>query len=187
MLGWRRWAERSRDELAEHDHKFNPTRHGVLGPELAAAHFVLARGGRVQFHGDQDFWWRDARPLPAAYDHRFRIKHLVVGGEKLNLTHEGVDNLSNLRYCETLDVSLSPRLNDFAFDKLYRQFRHSRTLATLDVSGCAGFSHRSLEAAYRVPSLQTLIAVDTPAAKHAHFDLIELLLKDANPRLTVVR
>lgn len=55
--------------------KFNPMRHGILGPDLAAAHFITFRGGRVKFVGHTE-WWLDKDNLPPKYEEGYLIEKI---------------------------------------------------------------------------------------------------------------
>ncbi|KAI1285735.1 hypothetical protein HDE_11537 [Halotydeus destructor] len=184
--GMYRWLKDRQWTLLAKEQVFKAKRHAILGPDLAAAHFVTFRSGKVQFHGSET-WWDDDTRLPMKYDERFRLKSVVVDGLKFELVHEGLDNLVNLKYLENLDISHCWRLNDFSFDKLYRMFRNSKYLKTLNVTNCPGFSHRSLAAVHRVPSLRKVVITGTPASEYEFFDLVQVLVQDINPLLELER
>lgn len=88
---------------------YDPRRHRMLGNELAAAHVIVARGGKVKFMG-QDTWVtdyrKDAKPgvpeedlpvmklelctLPVNYDARYRLEAIDASG--VELFYEGLEN-----------------------------------------------------------------------------------------------
>lgn len=70
----------------EYDHKkeiksqlFTPERHGILGPDLATAHFICFRRGKVKFVG-YDNWWFDHATLPGQYDPLYLIEKIDATG-----------------------------------------------------------------------------------------------------------
>ena len=76
-----------------------PQRAKMLGSDLAAAHFVAFRGGKVKFQG-QDEWHAmeknsDELPtLPRFYDPNWKTEALDCAGMKL--VYEGLPNMSIL-------------------------------------------------------------------------------------------
>ena len=69
-----------------------------LGPELATAHFVCFRGGKIRFHGQDEWIAKDPEDLfmddllP-----RYHVEHLKVESvdcSKMTLVYEGLENMS---------------------------------------------------------------------------------------------
>lgn len=50
----RKWYNRKKIQYGAFDQKYLEERVRVLGNELAAAHFIVYRGGAVKFHGTYD-------------------------------------------------------------------------------------------------------------------------------------
>ena len=71
--GIRRMYERFKETRAIFNQRFIPMRHGVLGPDLASAHFVTYRGGRVKFVGHSE-WFTDESNLPNKFDENFLVQ-----------------------------------------------------------------------------------------------------------------
>ena len=68
-------------------------RHAVLGPDLATAHFMVARGAEVKMKG-QDFWVRktdDGKvPLPNKVDKSLKLEAVDATGTEI--MYESFDN-----------------------------------------------------------------------------------------------
>ena len=71
--GIRRYVERNSRQLALEKQRFISMRHGVLGPDLATAHFITHRGGRVKFVGHSE-WFTDDEPLPKKFDENYLVE-----------------------------------------------------------------------------------------------------------------
>ena len=163
--------------------KFNPSRHAILGPDLATAHFIIHRGGRIKFVGHSE-WWADERTLPGTYEEGFVVEK--IDASATGLIGEGITNMSNLYNLTDLNLSNNRGLDVFAFDQLYRQFRFSACLRNLNLTGCSRFCENSLAAIHRLPSLEEVIITGTQAAEYKFLELIVIMLHDINPRLKVI-
>jgi len=90
-------------------HRYNPKRNSILGNDLAAAHFVVFRKGKVRFMNKEnwvDSYRKDAKPtdkdedlpvitfemcsLPVNYDPTYRVEAIDVSG--MSLRYEGLLN-----------------------------------------------------------------------------------------------
>lgn len=78
--GIRRWWQRLQKENVVKRQKFIPLRHGILGPDLAAGHFVTHRGGRVKFVGHAE-WFTDDEVLPKRFDENYLIERMDCTSE----------------------------------------------------------------------------------------------------------
>lgn len=99
---------------------------------------------------------------------------------------EGIDNICNLHQMVELDLTNNTKLDVWAFDKLYRQYRYSSKLERILVRNCVKFCERSLAAAYRIPSLKEIVITNTAASSYQFLDLTLELLKDVKPDLKVI-
>jgi len=181
--GFRRWRDKMLREANVKEQAFVPMRHGILGPDLAAAHFITFRNGRVKFAGHSE-WWTQEDKLPNKYKDSFLIEKIDATG--LDLVWEGLDNVINLYHLEDLNLTNNKNLNVWGFDKLCRQYRFSTKLTRLNVSHCTRFCEYSLMATHRIPSLRELIITGTKAADYRFLELTVHLLKDIRPNLKVI-
>ncbi|KAG0413343.1 hypothetical protein HPB47_009531 [Ixodes persulcatus] len=181
--------------------RFYAERHGILGPDLAAASFLVFRGAAVKFHGKDD-WYRKAEDgsigLPQSYEDGWRVE--AVDASEVELLYEGLDNLTNLEGLKALRLCGCPFVDDWFLDRL-SQFKDS--LEQLDLSGCPQITHRGLSALYRLrqvgnsqgqfggkPDLalfaRNLKTLTLRYLSHVeHLQLVALMLEDAIPGLEV--
>lgn len=168
----------------EYNQRYIPQRHGILGPELATAHFITYRGGKVKFTHSPNVWLNDINQFPGKYDRRYQL--LAVDASNVKLRYEAFDNLSMLTCIEDLNLSNNKLLDDWSCDKIARMFRNSTTLSTLNLSNNPLITNRGIETLHRIKSLKKLIITGTKAAQYPFIELLIILFNDINPDCEIV-
>lgn len=162
--------------------RFFPERHGILGPDLAAASFLVFRGARVKFRG-KDGWHTktedDDTGLPYKYEPGWVLE--AIDATDTELYYEGLDNLTCLEGLKALRLCGNPNVDDWFLDRL-SQFRE--TLEHLDLSGCPQITERGLSALYRLRKLKTLTLGHLTHVPH--LKLVALMLEEALPGCKVL-
>lgn len=162
--------------------KFFPERHGILGPDLAAASFLVIRGASVKFRG-KDGWYKktddDDTGLPCQHEPGWVLE--AIDATDTELYYEGLDNLTCLEGLKTLRLCGNPNVDDWFLDRL-SQFRE--TLEHLDLSGCPQVTERGLSALYRLRKLKTLTLGHLTHVPH--LKLVALMLEEALPGCKVL-
>lgn len=82
--GYRRHKQRKDHIKLVKNQLFTPERHGILGPDLASAHFICFRRGKVKFVG-YDNWWFDHATLPREFDPLYLIEKIDATGLYSNI------------------------------------------------------------------------------------------------------
>jgi len=155
----------------------------MLGPDLAAAHFLCHRNCRVRFRGNTE--WTELSPkrslnIPAVYMKGWYIEAIDVATSEL--VYEGFQNLRNLQYLKHLDVSYCKKLDVWCFDRISGEYM--TTLEYLDISGCTKLDWNALEVIWRFSNLKTLVMKDMEHVKD--INMICLMLLDVNPNLKII-
>merc|ERR1712037_109804 len=138
---------------------FNKDRVLALGPDLSAAYFVTALGGRVRFVGKPDWVELDKKlklDLPRTYESGWHVEAIDLS--TTDICYEGLHNVRNLLQLKYLDISYCPNLDDFAIDRIVGEYQD--TLETLDISGCVDLNFGSLECLWKLRRLKTLVLYD---------------------------
>lgn len=78
------------------------------------------------------------------------------------------------------------KLDDWACEKLARQFRNSKTLTYLSLCNIPAISHRGVEVFHKIPSLRTLLIKGTKAAEHQFIELVILMFNEVNPHCRII-
>jgi len=196
----KRWWSTVEAEYEITTQSFNEKRNAVLGGDLSAAHFILARKGKIRFKGHKDWisTYRrdivtgkededdlpamsfDLCTVPTKYDPRFRLE--AIDAANMTIIYEGLANLENLDYVKWLSFRGCPLIDDWCLDKVFRMFSHK--LEYLDISGCANVTGRSIGAARRCSKLETLVVSDMEHVED--LAIICAQLEDEVAGLTVV-
>ncbi|CAL8080370.1 unnamed protein product [Orchesella dallaii] len=195
----RRWYANAVIEEEMKSQAYNPKRNSILGNDLAAAHFVVFRKGKVKFLGQKEWvtaYRKDAKPetpeedlpvmafdlctLPTKYDPRFRVEALDCTG--VSLHYEGLANFENLRYVKWLSLRDSPYVDDWCMDKIARIF--NETLEFLDLSGCKRVTDKGIGTFHRCKNLKAIV-VDN-MTHLPDLEIVCAMLEDVNPNLEIL-
>ncbi|KAM0733367.1 Distal membrane-arm assembly complex protein 2 [Formica fusca] len=175
-----KWFAHQISAYSKLNQRFIPERHEVLGADLATAHFIIYRGGRVKFKGNTNWTEKDKKgscDLPAKYDFRYILE--AVDASNVDLYYEGLSNLCGLKKLKWLSLKNCKNIDDWGLDKISAEFPE---LEYLNISGCEKITERGLESLYRMSNLKTLIV--TNHYKSVAFELTCFMLEDCIPNLT---
>ncbi|XP_077522209.1 distal membrane arm assembly component 2 [Amblyomma americanum] len=161
---------------------FIAERHGILGPDLAAASFLLFRGALVKFRG-KDQWFKKTKDgdtgLPVKHEPGWLLE--AIDATNTELYYEGLNNLTCLEGLKSLKLAGNPNVDDWFLDRL-SQFRE--TLEHLDLSGCPQITEHGLAALYRLRKLKTITLGHLSHIQH--LKLVALMLEEAIPGCRVL-
>lgn len=158
----RSWWRKSKEFHAIANQKYISERVEILGPDLAAAHFVCFREGAIKFK-NQSNWLKgdptkDELKLPVTYDDNYIVEMIDCSGFKDGgLRYEGLLNLSNLSSLKWLSLKNNIYVDEWGVDRIVGQCGQS--LEYLDLSGCP-IALGTIIALARIPNLKVLILSD---------------------------
>ncbi|XP_060520663.1 distal membrane-arm assembly complex protein 2 [Cylas formicarius] len=178
----KKWWMEKKDYSGRFMQQYIPERHRILGTELAAAHFLLYRGGAVKFHGQKEWLKGDDNEyfnLPRHYTDNMYLEGIDC--EDVNLYYEGLVNFRGLKKLQWLSLNGCKDMDDFCMDIISNIFSHS--LLYLDLRNCLNISERGIGALYKMRSLKILYLDDL--LKDTRYELTCLLLQEANPALDI--
>lgn len=179
----RRWWSSLQREAAGKDQMFNPQRVATLGFELAAAHFIVHRGGKVRFRGAQEWVQQDEDGLyDLARNFQPGVYMEEIDARGVNLVYEGLESMKNLHCLKGLNVANSPNIDDWCIDRICSEF--SGSLEHLDLSGCTQVTDRGVAALARLRCLQTLNLEGLDSIRD--IKLLCLLLEDELPEIKIL-
>ena len=155
----------------------------ALGPDLAAAHFLLARGCKVKFTCHpawvEPIQRYDSTVVPHTYLSGFHVEGIEA--QDSQLIYEGFSSLRNLRHLKHLDLSYSPHIDAWCLDRITGEYQD--TLEYLDVSGCKSLNWNGLECIWRLSRLKTLVLRDLEHI--VDLKMICLMILDVLPDLEI--
>jgi len=147
------WKEKRDVDLFKRFQTMSAQKLGVLGPELLAAHFVTSFGGKVKFHGFQNwFSHENFRSLPQKFAPEFVCEAIDLSGTPL--FYEGMSFLMRLSNLRSLNLANCTALDEWAIARLY-PLRDQ--LIHLDLSGCHGISDRGVQTLWKMKRLRRLV------------------------------
>jgi hypothetical protein len=157
-------------------------RHKALGNDLAAAHFLVFREGKVKFV-DQDRWVKADQEgynsLPDRYVSTMLIE--AIDCEGMELYYEGLENLRRLKHLRFASFKNIEFFDDWCLDRI--SGAEFESLEVLNLSGTK-VTEKGLQALYRIPSLKKLI-IDDPR-RNTQWELVIAMLNEIMPELEVV-
>ncbi|XP_055320047.1 distal membrane-arm assembly complex protein 2 [Sitodiplosis mosellana] len=177
-----RTLEFKKYEMMAQDQRFLNDRHRILGNDLAAAHFLVARGGQVRFTRSNKWIIKnkyDEYDLPRQYDPEYLID--AIKCDNMDLMYEGLENVRRLHHLKYFSLRNVKYFDDWCMDRLCgNQFDK---IEILDVSGTS----ITANALYAVPKLRSLkaIVLDT-VNRSIEFQLACSLLEEVMPNLRIL-
>ncbi|VDM65903.1 unnamed protein product [Strongylus vulgaris] len=176
-----------------------PERLLFLGPDLAAAHFLVHRGASVKFL-DDDAWYKKDKSgvsivanLVSMKRISILVKNYKLPGRKVpglyieaidasgtELMFEGLENLQNLKHLRMLRLADCPYVDDWTLGRIGGMMEN---LEMLDLSGCHRISAKGLMGLKMLKSLKYL-RLEGIEAKN--LGKAALLLEDTIPSLKVL-
>lgn len=179
------WLQNYQIRKERYLQQFIPERHEILGNDLAAAHFILFRKGKVKFVGQKEWIEMDPDedtnvPLPNKYDPVFELEAIKCDG--VVLYYEGLENIRRLKKLTYLSFKQIETFDDWCLDRVSGS--EFEKLEVLDISETK-ITANGLQALYRIPSLRKLI-VTYPSEENARWDLTVAMLQDILPKLEIV-
>lgn len=169
-----KWQDRTRKRLVRKQ-MFDPTLCKDLGPDLAAANFVM-KYCRGTVKTTKNRWYSYFFDLPRDADDTFKLSEIRATDS--GLLSEAMDHFVGLDALERLDLSGNTKLDNFACDQLARQFRDSKTLRVIDLSHNPRIDVYGLEVLFRIPSLKTIRALGTGACDCDEIDLFVMAAQE---------
>lgn len=176
-----KWLKKRRDHIEKHLQQYIPERNAILGNELAAAHFIVYRGGAVKFFGEPNWVKKnenDEYNLPSKYVPNKIVQ--AIDCSNVYLFYEGLDNFRNLQKIEWLKLKGCENMDDWCMDRISGSIP---TLKYLDIRNCKNITERGIGALYRTKKLETLLIDDMTKTKS--LELTCLMLLELLPRLKI--
>ncbi|GLV32261.1 Nucleobindin 1 [Carabus blaptoides fortunei] len=128
----KRWWYRKQEEKEIYMQQYIPERNQILGDDLAAAHFIVHRGGSVKFVGE-NVWIKQNKNfeynLPNVYVSNKFIHSIDCSNMALH--YEGLSNLKGLKKLQWLSLNNCPYMDDWCMDRISGMFENN--LQYLDV------------------------------------------------------
>lgn len=181
--GVKNWYIKRKKQLNIAMQGFIPERHEILGNDLAAAHFIVHRGGEVKFLNESTWTKKDENDeyvLPSKYDATKKL--VAIKCDNMTLYYEGLENIRRLEFLKFLSFRNVKTFDDWCLDRVSGSGFNK--LEILDLSG-TDVTENGLNALYRIPTLKLLI-LDDPE-RNTGMKLMCAMIEEAYPDIKIVR
>lgn len=179
---WKKSFQHLLEKREEASQEFIPQRYELLGPDLAASHFILYRGGSVKFKHSNE-WFKANKDgdfdLPNKYDPLYKVE--AIKCDNMKLYYAGLNNLRCLQYLRSLSFHNVDLFDDWYLDRV--SGLDFPNLERLDISKTK-CTHNGFSCLYRLGVLKLLIVSDRKVS--VPFELSCVLLEETNPLLQIV-
>lgn len=180
--GLKKWFAERDDEINVMYHSYVPERNEMLGNELAAAHFIVSRGGAVKFANEDKWIKADERKnysLPRFYCGDKFLE--AIDCLDMDLVYESMANFRDLQQVSWLSFNGCQYIDDWCLDSISNIF--SETVVYLDLRNCPKITYKGLGSLARMKNLKILYLDDFWRA--TTFELTCLLLQELNVDLDI--
>ncbi|KAK6641152.1 hypothetical protein RUM44_012861 [Polyplax serrata] len=162
------------------EQSFLPERQAVLKADLAAAYFIIGRGGSVKFLGQESWVGKGCSDkLPVSYVPGYTVES--IDAEGTGLVNEGLANIADLQHLKWLSLKGSNDVDDWFLDTLTS---NHKKLEYLSIANCKNVTYRALSCFYRFKCLKTLDVEGVPDTPE--FKVACLMLLDIMPDLEIL-
>lgn len=152
----------------------------AVGPDRAAAEWLLRCGAKVRFRGF-DRWQHDYNGLPTGPLGRYKIE--AIDATESCIMYRGFDHLEGLENLEEIRLNKCIYIEDACLERLSQIKTLQDSMKKMTVVSCGNVTDKGLIALYHLRNLELLFLSDLPGVKDK--DQTVDRLQTALPRLTI--
>lgn len=181
--GIKKWLTNRNEEANIIFHSYLPDRNQKLGNDLAAAHFIVSRGGAVKFL-HEDKWIKADQNKKYSLPRFFRDDKFLeaIDCQDMNIVYESLSNFRDLPEVRWLSLRGCKHIDDWCLDSISNIFCDN--VVYLDLRDCPLITYRGLGALAKMNKLKMLYLDDFFRA--TTFELTCLLLQELSPTLEIM-
>ncbi|XP_073339832.1 ATP synthase subunit s, mitochondrial [Pagrus major] len=152
----------------------------AVGPDRAAAEWLLRCGAKARFQGFER-WHQDYNGLPTGPLGRYKIQ--AIDATESCIMYRGFDHLDGLKHLEEIKFNKCIYIEDACLERLSSIENLQESLYMMEVVSCGNVTDKGLIALHRLRNLEYLFLSDLPGITDKQ-KTVERLQK-ALPRLEV--
>ncbi|XP_068608352.1 ATP synthase subunit s, mitochondrial [Brachionichthys hirsutus] len=152
----------------------------TVGPDRAAAEWLLRCGAKVRFEGFER-WHHDYNALPTGPLGRHKIQ--AIDATESCIMYRGFDHLDGLKYLEEIKFNKCSYIEDACLERLSSIENLQESLYMMEVVSCGNVTDKGVIALHKFKNLEYLFLSDLPGISDKHKTIERL--QTALPRLDI--
>lgn len=152
----------------------------AVGPDRAAAEWLLRCGAKVRFEGFER-WHYDYNALPTGPLGRYKIQ--AIDATESCIMHHGFDHLDGLKYLEEIKFNKCIYIEDGCLERLSSIENLQDSMYLMEVVSCGNVTDKGIIALHKLRNLEYLFLSDLPGIKDKETTVQRL--KTALPKLDI--